>query len=74
MQAAGARQVVTGLIVNQKVNVSRPYLQQVRGMVRSLETKGLIQAETDYVNKYRSKQSLSGEPGFAMVLVGRSIT
>ena len=71
MQVAGSRQMVTGLVVNQKVNVTRLYSQSVRGMIGSLEYKGLQQAEADYHAKYVTKQSVVKEKKFIDVLIGK---
>ncbi|GAB4247168.1 MAG: hypothetical protein Kow0027_08770 [Saprospiraceae bacterium] len=42
------RQEVTGLIVNQKVNVKRKYLQSVRAMLNNWEKKGIEFAQKKY--------------------------
>lgn len=70
MRRAGSRQVVTGLVVNERVNIQRSYLKAVRGMLGSLEQKGLAQAETDFHIKYEVKRSLTAK-SFSAVLAGR---
>jgi RNA-directed DNA polymerase len=71
MRLSGARQTVTGLIVNKKTNLSRNYVKSVRGMIGSLETKGLAKAEADFHAKYDTKQSLNKTKLFAKVIAGR---
>jgi RNA-directed DNA polymerase len=46
MQYRTSRQEVTGLVVNQKVNVSADYRRKVRAMVHHLFTKGTFEIET----------------------------
>lgn len=46
MQYRTSRQEVTGLVVNQKVNVPAEYRRRVRAMVHHLFTKGTFEVET----------------------------
>jgi RNA-directed DNA polymerase len=71
MRVAGARQTVTGLIVNEKVNVTGIYLKSVRGMLWALESKGIGQAEAEFHALYEAKQSLTKKKSFERVLAGR---
>jgi hypothetical protein len=71
MRMAGARQVVTGLVVNKKTNIPKSYVKSVRGMIGSLESKGLSKAESDFHAKYETKQSLVKGKSFTKVLAGR---
>ena len=64
MRVSGARQMVTGLIVNEKVNVTRAYLQSVRGMLWALESKGVNQAGADFHAHYEVKTKLQKEEEF----------
>jgi RNA-directed DNA polymerase len=48
MQYEGSRQIVTGLIVNKKVNVKREYYKQVRALCNSLFLKGYCE-----INNYK---------------------
>jgi hypothetical protein len=43
-QSPGGRQTVTGLVVNEKVNVNRNYRKKVRAMVHDITTNGLSEA------------------------------
>ncbi len=71
MRRAGSRQVVTGLIVNKRVNIAGAYVKAVRGMVGAIEKKGMQQAEADFHAKYEEKQALTTTgKNFAKVLAG----
>jgi RNA-directed DNA polymerase len=48
------RQEVTGLIVNEKLNVPRSFVRQVRAMLNAWEKYGLIAAQTEHLTKWRS--------------------
>ena len=41
LQGRYERQIVTGLVVNKKVNVERSYIRKTSAMIHSIETKGL---------------------------------
>ncbi len=45
----GMRQEVTGLTVNEKVNVSRKYVKQLRAMINNLEKKGEEEAKSIFI-------------------------
>lgn len=49
----GVRQEVTGLVVNQKRNVPREYVRQVRCMLHAWERYGLAAASKDHFTKWR---------------------
>ena len=46
------RQEVTGLTVNEKVNINRKYIRKVRAILHSWETEGYENAAKKYFNKY----------------------
>ena len=46
----GMRQEVTGLTVNEKVNVSRKYVKQLRAMINNWEKKGYIKAQSIFLD------------------------
>jgi hypothetical protein len=48
-----ARQQVTGLVVNKKVNVSRDYFRNLRAMVHAVEAYGYDAAQRTYAENYR---------------------
>lgn len=49
IQVPGVRQEVTGLTVNEFVNVRRSYLRNIRALVHSWRTRGLLAAEEHHV-------------------------
>lgn len=50
------QQVVTGLKVNEKVNVSRKFIRQVKAMLHAWEKYGLADSEEEYYKKYYHSQ------------------
>ena len=48
----GNRQEVTGITVNERLNVSRRYIKQLRTMIHNWETKGYIEAQYIFQKKY----------------------
>ena len=55
LQGRGQRQVVTGLTVNNGVNLERSYIRQTHSMLHAWRKFGAIAAEREYLQKYRSK-------------------
>jgi hypothetical protein len=51
------RQVVTGIKVNEKLNVSRKYIHTVRGMLHAWKRYGYVNASKDYYSKHLKKFS-----------------
>ena len=73
LQKRGYRQVVTGLSVNNKVNVSRKYIKDLRQRLYFWEKYGLKKARTLFNNKQlikKSKNSLK-TPNMKMVIEGK---
>ncbi|WP_421174746.1 reverse transcriptase domain-containing protein [Aeromonas enteropelogenes] len=52
------RQVVTGLVVNERVNVSRGFIRQTRSMIYAWKKFGLINAALEYLSRYHDKSLL----------------
>ncbi|BBG86885.1 hypothetical protein AHGSH82_040300 [Aeromonas hydrophila] len=52
------RQVVTGLVVNERANVSRNFIRQTRSMIYAWKKFGLVNAELEYLSKYHDKSIL----------------
>jgi RNA-directed DNA polymerase len=48
MQGRRGRQTVTGLVVNQKLNVDRRYIRKLRATLHDLELNGLASASTKH--------------------------
>lgn len=73
LQKEGYRQEVTGLVVNDKVNVSRKYIKQLRQWLHYWEVFGYERAYTYFLQKYISDKTAitKGKPNMAMVLGGK---
>ncbi|MAT40409.1 MAG: hypothetical protein CL946_12505 [Ectothiorhodospiraceae bacterium] len=68
------RQTVTGLTVNQKVNLPRKREKQVRAMIHDWETNGLSNAAKKYISRYDYKKrpdNTSSGLLFKKVVLGR---
>lgn len=72
LQKRGYKQEVTGLIVNDKINVSKKYIKQLRHWIYFIERFGIDKAaelfEVDYLNKTIDKNK---RPNFILVLQGK---
>lgn len=55
-----SRQIVTGIIVNRKTNVTREFYRNLRGTVHAIEKHGLQAAKDTYAKKYR-RSNWSGD-------------
>lgn len=65
------RQVVTGLVVNSKVNVKREYAAAVRGMIHAWEKYGLAKAAARFKSDFNRKHRYpAGAPEFVSVVLG----
>lgn len=73
LQHRNERQVVTGLIVNQKPNVQRRLVRQVRSMLHAWEKFGLAKAQEAFAEKWDHRRATRGdaEDSFINVLQGR---
>lgn len=49
------RQIVTGLVVNQFVNLRRDYIKEIRALLYSCKVKGLLESAKLYVEKGKCK-------------------
>ncbi len=70
MQYHGSRQEVTGLVVNEKINVRREYRHNVRAMAHHLFTKGNFLLPT-YCKSENGDYSIEMKPGTLNQLHGR---
>ena len=52
------RQEVTGIIVNERMNIPRKFVKQTRSMIFAWEKHGLEKAEDHYLNRYHKKTIL----------------
>lgn len=74
LQLRNSRQEVTGLTVNDKVNVSRKYLREVRAMLHNWETMGHEAAQQKFLQSYKpriSAKKKKGQPQLRNVLGGK---
>ena len=73
LQRREYRQVVTGIIVNEKVNLDRRYIQKVRAMLHNWEKHGYEKAKAKFLVHYKSDKGhvKTGSPEFMNVLAGK---
>lgn len=73
LQKSGFKQVVTGLTVNEKVNVSRRYVKQVRNWLHVWEKDGEEKAQAFFVKNYKAEKGhvKNGKPNLRNVLDGK---
>lgn len=66
-------QRVTGLTVNEKPNVQRRFIRQIRGMIHAWERFGLQAAEVEHLTKYfrRHRSPLRKAPKYDSILRGK---
>lgn len=66
------RQVVTGLVVNDKTNVKRTYVRQIRAMLHAWRKFGEDAANAEYLNRYRHiVEPGVSDPSLRSVVVGK---
>ena len=74
LQLKNNRQEVTGLTVNEKVNVPRKYLREVRAMLHNWETLGYEAAQQKFLSSYTTRISVKkkkGQPQLRNVVGGK---
>ena len=73
LQKEGYRQEVTGLVVNDKINVTRRYIKQLRQWLFYWEIFGYERAYTYFLQKYilEKANTSKGKPNMSMVLDGK---
>ena len=73
LQKDGYRQEVTGLVVNDKINVTRRYIKQLRQWLYYWEIYGYDRAYTYFLQKYSldKQTTIKGKPNMEMVLEGK---
>jgi len=67
----GMRQEVTGLTVNEKVNVSRKYVKQLRTMIHNWETSGYEVAQSKFLEHYEPTKHINGFHHIEKVIGGK---
>jgi hypothetical protein len=73
LQKEGFRQEVTGLLVNEKVNVQKRYIKQLREWLYKWETYGYNKANSFFIQNYVKEKGnvKKGIPNMTMVLDGK---
>lgn len=73
LQKEGFRQEVTGLVVNDKVNVQKRYIKQLREWLYKWETYGYNKANSFFIQNYIKEKGnvKKGIPNMTMVLDGK---
>jgi RNA-directed DNA polymerase len=68
---AKGSQVVTGLKVNEKVNVDRTYIRNIRAMLHNWDKNGLVKAAAQNLNEYQFINILKGKLDFLSMVRGK---
>lgn len=73
LKGIGYKQEVTGLTVNEKVNVSKKYVRDVRAMLNNIEKLGLPEAEQRFFTFYTAGKGhvKKSKPSMLLVLWGK---
>ncbi|WP_198598630.1 reverse transcriptase domain-containing protein [Salinibacter altiplanensis] len=73
LQHEDYRQMVTGLIVNEKVNVPREFVREIRAMLHAWKAHGYEAAEEEFLREYdtKNRKSEKEEPVFSRVIRGK---
>ena len=67
----GERQEVTGLIVNDKPNVSRKYVRQLRTMLHNWERMGYETAQSEFIKNYHPTKNVNGQHHIENIISGK---
>ena len=67
----GERQEVTGLIVNDKPNVSRKYVRQLRTMLHNWEQMGYETAQSEFIKNYHPTKNVNGQHHIENIISGK---
>ena len=66
------RQIVTGLTVNRRVNVSRKFIRQIRAVICDWRRNGLVAAEQRHHSEYYQRPNrLTGKPPLKRIIEGK---
>jgi RNA-directed DNA polymerase len=66
LQGRGYKQEVTGLIVNEKLNVSKKYVREVRAMLNNWEKLGYEKASEKFAQYYHTDKEYQKKQGASM--------
>ena len=67
----GMRQEVTGITVNQKLNVSRHYIKQLRVLLNNWEKNGYDMAQAEFLKHYNSAKNIEGVHHIENIISGK---
>ncbi len=73
LQKRGYRQEVTGVIVNDKTNVNKHYIKQLRAMLYAIEKFGIEKAQASFIKQYKedTEHVKEGAPDMSNVIYGK---
>ncbi len=71
LQSRGSRQLVTGLVVNEKLNVRRRYVRQIRAMLNAWDKYRLEGAQAKFGDWYSKDRHPGANATFRTVLRGK---
>jgi hypothetical protein len=73
LQKRGYRQEVTGVVVNDKTNVNRRYIKQLRAMLYAIKKYGVDKAQNSFIKHYKDEKGhvKDREPNILNVLSGK---
>ena len=71
VRSRSSRQEVTGVLINDGLNVSRTLVRQVRAMLHAWENYGENAAADHFLKLYDKKQRVNQKPEFRVVLRGK---
>lgn len=67
----GNRQEVTGITVNEKPNVSRKYVKQLRTLIHNWEVLGYHEAQQKFLEIYKPTKNVNGEHHIENIISGK---
>ena len=71
LQKHHQRQKVTGILVNQKINVERTYIKQLRTLIHNWEVLGYRQAQIIFLSHYHPKKHIYCEHYIENIIEGK---
>jgi RNA-directed DNA polymerase len=71
MRRKSERQVVTGIIVNEKINVPRDYVRNIRSILHDCESNGMLKANLKFLQKDKKKARVGASPPVLVHLRGK---
>ena len=71
LQKRGVRQEVTGITVNEKLNVTQKYVREIRQLLFIWEKYGYSSAVIKFLPRYKAEKKKKGNPDLINVLSGK---